>query len=158
MPLNTHEDYERLGEHLCAIDGTLAGFAATHGYTVYPSLSGGRYPNRRITREGPVWRTIHIAMADRPSGERFDRFFPEIPYTIFGGAWIDDHRQHKRWHSASLTTRDIPFSLLLTTLPVHLDHFHDYLVRITADHIYACACTTPLGSLTAQPETNRGGR
>jgi hypothetical protein len=144
MPLNTQEDYERLGEHLFAIDAPLANFAAAHGYTVYPPLSGGRYPDRRITQEGIICRSIHIAMAEQPSGERFDHFFPEIPYTIFGGAWIDDHQHYKRWHSAFLNTRNIPFSLLITTLPLYLDHFHNYLSSITADHIYTCACTTAL--------------
>jgi hypothetical protein len=145
MPLITQEDYERLGEHLCAIDAPLASFAAAHGYTVYPPLSGGRYPNRRITQEGLIFRSIHVAMADQPDGQRFDHFFPEIPYTLFGGAWIDDGRTHKRWHSPFLNSREIPFSLLLATLPLYLDHFHDYLARITEDHIYAWACTTSLG-------------
>ena len=147
MPLITQDDYERLGEHLCAIDAPLASFAAAHGYTVYPPLSVGRYPSRRITQEGLVFRSIHIAMADQPDGQRFDHFFPDIPYTIFGGAWIDDQQSHKRWHSAFLNTREIPFSLLLETLPLYLDHFHDYLAHITEDHIYAYACTTSLGPL-----------
>jgi hypothetical protein len=146
MPLNTLEDYERLGEHLYAIDAPLASFAAAHGYTVYPPLSGGRYPNRRITQEGLIFRSIHVAMADQPDGQRFDHFFPEIPYTIFGGAWIDDQQTYKRWHSPFLTTREIPFSRLLLTLPFYLDYFHDYLTRITEDQICACACTTSLSS------------
>ena len=107
--------------------------------------SGGRYPNRRITQEGLIFRSIHVAMADQPDGQRFDHFFPEIPYTIFGGAWIDDGQTHKRWHSVFLNSREIPFSLLLTALPLYLDHYHDYLAHITEDHIYAWACTTSLG-------------
>lgn len=106
MPLNTQEDYERLGEHLYAIDAPLESFAARHHYTVYHPLSGGRYPNRRITQEGIIRRSIHIAMADKPSGERFDSYFPQIPYTIFGSAWIDDHQQHQRWRSPFLGMRD----------------------------------------------------
>ncbi len=147
MSLNTQEDYERLGAHLAAIDAPLADFAAAHGYTVYPPLSGGRYPNRRITQEGELRRSIQISMANMPSGERFDHFFPEIPYTIFGGAFIDDHQQHKRWHCAFLHTRDIPFSVLIRTLQLHLNHFHGYLSRVTADYIYACDCTSPLAEL-----------
>ena len=79
MPLITQEDYERLGEHLCAIDAPLASFAAAHGYTVYPPLSGGRYPNRRITQEGRLLRNIHITMDLTPSGEPHDHFFEQIP-------------------------------------------------------------------------------
>ncbi len=147
MPLDTQEDYERLGVHLAVIDAPLATFAAAHGYTVYPPLSGGRYPNRRITQEGAILRSIYISMANTPSGERFDRFFPEIPYTIFGGAWIDDHQQHKRWHCAFLHTREIPFSTLVGTLQLHLNHFHDYLSSVTAEYIYACGCSSPLAVL-----------
>ena len=102
-------------------------------------------PTAASLRRVFIFRSIHIAMADQPDGQRFDHFFPEIPYTIFGGAWIDDGQTHKRWHSAFLNTREIPFSLLLVTLPLYLDHFHDYLSRITADHIFAYACTTSLG-------------
>ena len=153
VPLNTEEDYERLGEHLRAIDGPLADFAAAHGYTVYSRLSGGRYPNRRITQTGIVSRSIHIAMADQPDGQRFDRFFPEIPYTIFGGAWIDDHEQHLRWSAPFLHTREIPFSSLLGVLPVYLVQFHDYLSRLTAEHIYACAYTSPLSPLPPHPRS-----
>ena len=109
MPLNTPEDYELLGEHLRAIDPVLEGFAAAHGYTYYPPHECGRYPNRRLTRDGVISRTIHVAMADRPDGQRFDRFFPEVPYTVFGGAWIDDHEHRRRWHSPFLTTGQIPF-------------------------------------------------
>ena len=57
MPLTTPEDYDRLGEHLNQIDAPLQAFAALHGYTVYPKRSGGRYPNRRITIEGRVFRS-----------------------------------------------------------------------------------------------------
>ncbi len=147
VPLDTPEDYERLGEHLHAIDRPLTDFAAAHGYIVRSLLSGGRYPHRRIAQDGVISRSILIAMADQPDGQRFDRFFPEIPYTIFGGAVIDDHAQHLRWHSPFLHTREIPFSSLLSVLPVYLAQFHDYLSRLTAEHIYACAYTSPLSPL-----------
>ena len=81
MPLNSPEDYDRLGEHLMQLDAPLAEFAARHGYTVYPKLSGGRYPNRRITQKGRVVRSIVIQMDCTLKGERYDEFFPDIPYT-----------------------------------------------------------------------------
>lgn len=151
MPLNTPDDYQQLGEHLQAIDAPLASFAAAHGYEVIPAYFGGRYPNRRITQQGEICRTIHIAMSKQPSGDRFDHFFPDIPYTLFGGAWIDDQQQHKRLNSPFLSTRAIPFSLLVATLPVYLDTFHDYLARITAENIYAYASFSPLGSQPERP-------
>jgi hypothetical protein len=147
MPLNSVEDYDRLGEHLAEIDVALGAFAAKHGYTVCPRLSGGRYPNRRITREGSVFRSIHITMDDMPNGGRYDHFFPAIPYTLWGGAWIDDHKERIRWHSASIHIRAVPFTLLVLTLQLHLDHFHRYLSGISEEYIKGCACTSSLGAL-----------
>jgi hypothetical protein len=129
------------------IDTPLAAFASSHGYTVYPRLSGGRYPNRRITQEGPVLRTIHISMDDAPSGERFDHFFPNIPYTIFGAAWIDDHSRLTRWSSPNIRIEGVPFCVLVRTLQIHLAHFHAYLSSITEEYIRACARSSPLAPL-----------
>jgi hypothetical protein len=147
MPLNSPKDYERLGEHLAEIDTSLAAFASGHGYTVYPPLSGGRYPNRRITQEGSVLRTIHISMDTAPSGERFDEFFPDIPYTIFGAAWIDDPSRLTRWSSPSIRIEGVPFRVLVRSLQSHLTHFHDYLSSITEEYIRACARASPLAPL-----------
>src|SRR5262245_7653237 len=125
MPLNSPEDYERLGEHLTQLDAPLAKFAAQHRYTVYPKLSGGRYPNRRITQEGRLFRSIVIEMECTLKGERYDQFFPEIPYSIWGGTWIDDLQEATRWIGPSVRIWRVPFSTLVETLEVHLNHCHD---------------------------------
>lgn len=147
MPLDSIEDYDRLGEHLAEIDAPLAAFAAKHGYTVYPRLSGARYPNRRITQEGSIFRSIHLAMDEMPSGHRYDRFFPTLPYTMWGGARIDDREHHLRFHGAGILIRAVPFTLLARTLQLHLHHFHSYLSGISEDYIRACAHTSPLSPL-----------
>ena len=149
MPLDTPTDYGLLGEHLAQIDPLLAAFAAQHGYTVYPSLSGGRYPNRRITQEGLVFRSIHISMTEMPNGERYDHFFPDIPYSVWGGAWIDDHSQHFRFSCADIVIRAVPFKMLAQTLPLHLVHFHNYLSGISEEYIRYCGCTSPLSPTPA---------
>jgi hypothetical protein len=150
MPLETPEDYEHLGAHLAEIDPRLIAFAEAHGYRVHRH---GHYPNRRVTWEGPVLRTIHISMGLTPDGgARFEEFFPEIPYTIFGCAWIDDHATHTRWSSPNIRTWAIPFSTLVHTLALHLSHFHDYLSGFTESRIMACAIASPLASLP--PDTN----
>jgi hypothetical protein len=145
MPLNSPEDYERLGEHLAQIDAPLAEFATRHGYTIYPKLSGGRYPNRRITQEGAVFRTIQISMDLAPNGELFDSFFPDIPYCIFGAAWIDDPSQRTRWSCPNIRIEKVPFRILVATLQPHLNHFHNYLSAITEEYIRLCALKSPLG-------------
>ena len=140
----TIEEYERLGEHLCVVDPILNDFARDHGYAVYGPLSGGRYPNRRISQVGSITRAIHIAMSHDSSGNRYCAFFPDVPYTIFGGVFIDDKANGVRWHSAHLVTRDIPFSILVLSLVAHLIHFHSYISGVTAEYVYSVGCKTPL--------------
>ena len=132
MPLESLEDYERLEEHLAAIDGPLDAFAATHGYIV---IRQGHYPNRRVTLDGVIVRSIHISMDMNEHGQRFDHFFPEIPYIVFGSAWIDDWAIHTRFSSPHIQTWAIPFSALERHLTVYLNHFHSYLSALTEDFI-----------------------
>ena len=144
MPLNSPEDYDRLGEHLAEIDVPLATFAAQHGYIVYPKFSGGRYPNRRMTRDGHLFRSIVIQMDLTLSGERYEKFFPDIPYTIWGGTWIDDAKKGTRWFGPSIRIEFLPFSRLTATLHQHLAHFDGYLSRVTESYIMANGRTGPL--------------
>jgi len=144
MPLDTPEDYERLGAHLAEIDPPLLAFAEANGYTVGHR---GRYPNRRLTQVGPILRSIEISMDHDKHGKPFERFFPAIPYIIWGGAWIDDHRLHSRWCSPSIRTWAIPFSTLVQTLSLHLDHFQHYLSGFTEGSIMAYGIVGPLGFL-----------
>ncbi|HEY2710872.1 MAG TPA: hypothetical protein VGI60_00015 [Chthoniobacterales bacterium] len=143
MPLDSLKDYERLGEHLAAIDSPLEAFAAAHRYTV---IRRGHYPNRRITQEGPVVRSIHITMDIDEHGHRFDRFFPEIPYIVFGAAWIDDWAIHTRFSSPHIKTWAIPFSALQRHLTVYLHHFHSYLSALTEDCVRAYGTASQLAS------------
>lgn len=143
MPLNTEQDYERLAEHLAEIDAPLAAFATTHRYVI---SRRGRYPNRRITQHGLVLRSIEIAMEMDEHGQRFDRFFPDIPYIVWGGAWLDDDSTHTRFSSPHIRTWAIPFSALVPHLTVYLDHFHSYLSGITEDFIREYGSASPLVS------------
>jgi hypothetical protein len=147
MPLNSPEDYERLGEHLSQLDPLLAEFAAQHGYTVYPKLSGGRYPNRRITQEGQLLRSIVIQMECDEKGERYDHYFPDIPYSLWGGTWIDDPKQATRWSGPSILIQRVPFSTLTRTFHLHLGHIHEYLSQVTESYVLACGCTSPLAQI-----------
>jgi hypothetical protein len=68
MPLDSIEAYDRLGEHLAVIDAPLAAFAAKHGYTVYPRLSGGRYQHAQevsIVRTDTCLLCAALAHAER---------------------------------------------------------------------------------------------
>jgi hypothetical protein len=134
MPLDSIEDYERLGEHLAAIDEPLLEFASARGYTV---SRRGRYPNRRITQHGLVMRSIEIAMDVDEHGRRFDRFFPDIPYMVWGGAWVDDEPTQTRFNGPHLKIWKIPFPAMARHLTIYLEHFHFYLSGLTEDYIRA---------------------
>ena len=144
MPLDSIEDYELLGLHLTEIDSTLVEFAERRGYVLAEPHSGGRYPNRRITQHAQIYRTIHISMDLTPRGERFVQFFPDIPYTIYGGVWIDDHDRGVRWHGPAIRLSAIPFRALVYMLKNHLEHFDAYLQTVPADYIIACDCSSAL--------------
>src|SRR5438067_3752765 len=141
MPLDSIEAYERLGEHLTALDAVIGAFAVAHGYSV---SRRGRYPNRYLTQHGIVMRGIEISMGDDERGQRFDQFFPEIPYIIWGGAWVDDLSARKRYCSPHLRTYPLPFSALEHTLPCYLDHFHLYLSSVTEDFTRSCGAASEL--------------
>jgi hypothetical protein len=137
VPLNTIEDYERLGAHLAEIDPPFAQFAAEHGYVVHRQ---GRYPNRWMTQHGPLSRSIQITMEDvGPDGRRYDHFFPEIPYTVFGAVWLDEPDAQTRWSAPAVRLDRVPFSSLVRCLPLHLERFHGFLSSITEEYVRACA-------------------
>lgn len=147
MPLESREDYERLNEHLAEIDAPLEAFALSHDYTLTPRLQDGLYPRVSLTQTRTVIRSIQITMDFDRHDERFDQFFPEIPYTIFGAAWIDDFSMLTRWHCPNIRIEGVPFCVLVQTLQRHLDHFHRYLSGITEEYIRACARTSRLSPL-----------
>ena len=147
MPLQFREDYERLNEHLREIESPLAAFSRSHDYTFTPPLRGGLYPRVSLTHTGSVIRSIQISMDLDRHDERFDSFFPEIPYTIFGAAWIDDLTTLTRWHCPTIQIESVPFCVLVQTLPLHLHHFHGFLSGITEQYVLECARTSQLAPL-----------
>ncbi len=134
----TQEEYEELGKHLNKIDIKMNLFAGEHGYNLYDKTSGGRYPNRRITRIDTAHRSILITMDTKENGDRFSEFFPDIPYSIYGAAWIDNYDACIRWHCPKLTIDRLPFSELFSNIDFHLSHFHSYLMSISDDYIIRC--------------------
>ncbi len=89
MPLNFPEDYVRLGKHLEEIDAIFQLFLKESGYTDNTGTLG-RYPHRSAVLYNRVCRKIDLQMDDDSDGKRFDEFFPDIPYTLWAGAWLDD--------------------------------------------------------------------
>ena len=142
MPLNSPEDYELLGEHLTEIDSVLEQFARAAGFSILRWQAGGRYPHRWLSMgagdSGAVQRAIQITMDTDEHDQRFDRFFPDIPYTIYGGAWIDDFKALRRTISPKLVIDGIPFSRLVPQLRHYLNYFRNYVTSIRRDFLLSC--------------------
>ena len=143
MPLDSIEDYERLGEHLTRLDAVIDAFAVAHDYNV---TRRGLYPNRYLMQRGPLMRGIEISMGDDERGQRFDQFSPEIPYIVWAGAWIDDWTIRTRLSGPHIKTWPIPFSALERHLSAYLEHFHSYLSTLTEGFIRACGTASKLVS------------
>ncbi|TLD69081.1 hypothetical protein FEM03_19635 [Phragmitibacter flavus] len=147
MPLETREDYVRLNQHLWEIDTIVSNFASDNGYEYGPPLKNGLYPKIRLRfQRGRISQNINIDMDTDIRDQRFGEFFPEIPYTIFGGSWIDDHAALIRHGGPHLHTLQIPFSQLKLSIHKLLPFFHQYLCTVTEKIIYGCGTQSELSA------------
>ncbi|MDA0811843.1 MAG: hypothetical protein O3C21_05580 [Verrucomicrobia bacterium] len=147
MPLETIEDYLRLGEHLAEIREPFSSFALKHGYKLEGHVengSWGYYPDLRIFKRERIIRTIHLSMGMDESGKKYEEFFPEIHYSVFAAAWIDDFDDLVRWSGPRLLIDRIPFNRLVENLSAHLDFFLGFAESVTEDYLIACDCTNKL--------------
>ncbi|MEM9481775.1 MAG: hypothetical protein AAGA58_19165 [Verrucomicrobiota bacterium] len=154
MPLESREDYIRLNEHLWELDPVAKGFAETNGYEYGPPLANGLYPKLRLwrTRNG-ISQSINFDMELTEQDERFDEFFPGIPYSVFAGSWIDDEEEHVRHHGPHAGIRRTTFSALRRSLPEFLEYFHAHNETISSELIYACGLKTPISGNPLMADT-----
>lgn len=135
MPLNSPEDYVRLGRHLEEIDAVFQQFLRASGYSDNTGALG-RYPHRSAIFYGSVCRKIDLQMAEDSEGKRFDAFFPDIPYTLWAGAWLDegDIRYTARRPSDAnfIVFERLPFSSVKQVLLDSLAQAAQRLQRVTA--------------------------
>lgn len=155
MPLESREDYDRLNEHLWELDPIAKEFAESNGYEYGPPLTNGLYPKLRMWRtKGEMSQNINFDMAlTEPREERFEEFFPNIPYSVFAGSWIDDQEERIRHHGLHAGIHRIPFSALRRSMLEFLEHFHAHNETITPRLIYACGLKTPIHGHPKMGET-----
>jgi hypothetical protein len=146
MPLESSEDYERLNQHLWELEPVAKDFANTNGYEYGPPLTNGLYPKLRMRRtKNGLSQNINIDMEfTEPQEERYEEFFPAIPYSIFAGSWIDDLDERVRHHGPHAGIRRTPFSAVRRSLQEFLVFFHAHNESITPELIYACGLKSPL--------------
>jgi hypothetical protein len=133
MPLDSPEAYERLGEHLCAVDPIVEEFCRETGF-VRRTTGISRYPMRRLDLHRQVSWFIELWMEVDEHGRRYDHFFPDIPYSLAGGAWIDVDGY--RYGSESVATfQRLPFRLLSSRFPADLRSTWERIRGFTPDHL-----------------------
>jgi len=131
MPLNSPEDYVRLGKHLEEIDDVFQQFLRESGYADNTGALG-RYPHRSavLVLDGGACRKIDLQMEGDSGGQRFHEFFPDIPYRLWAGAWLDEGgiRYHDR---GFLVFEHIPFSRVKQVLAESLAQAAQRIARAT---------------------------
>lgn len=129
MSLTSPEDYVRLGEHLKVIDDIFQRFLRESGYSDNTGALG-RYPHRSAVQNGRVCRKIDLQMCEDSAGQRFDQFFPEIPYRLWAGAWLDEDTT--RYSDGGFLVFDrLPFSKVMCVLADALTQATQRLTTVT---------------------------
>ncbi|HYG33171.1 MAG TPA: hypothetical protein VEC99_00215 [Clostridia bacterium] len=114
MPLDSPEAYERLSQHLSAVDPIIEDFCRETGFT-RQTTGISRYAMRRLVLHREVQWFIELRMLEDEHGQRYETFFPDIPYWLGGGAWLDLNGY--RYGSDSVITFErLPFRLLVSQL------------------------------------------
>ena len=133
MPLDSLETYDRLGEHLRAIDPYLAQFCRESGFE-RRTTGVSRYPTRRLDLYRQLNWWIELRMEEDEHGQRYDHFFPDVPYSLCGGAWID--LDGYRYGSETVTGfKRLPFRLLAPSLPAELRSTWERIRGLTPEYL-----------------------
>src|SRR5215831_9734872 len=88
MPLDSPEAYERLSQHLRDVDPIIEDFCRETGF-MRQTTGISRYAMRRLALYREVQWWIELRMLENEQGQRYDTFFPDIPYWLGGGGWVD---------------------------------------------------------------------
>ena len=84
------ESFNELRKHLARIKPSVQRFCDEHGFKEASISSIGRYPRIRVVRQhGAVQQWLDLSMGLDENGRRFTEFFPDIPYELGAGAFVD---------------------------------------------------------------------
>jgi hypothetical protein len=134
MPLDSVEAYERLGQHLTAIDPIMEAFCRENGFT-RRTIGVPRYPTRRLYLDREVRWCIELYMEEDERGQRYDHFFPDIPYTLGGIASLD--RDGHRYYDLHRAFTRLPFQQVPERLAVGLREMWERIRHFTPDYLIA---------------------
>ena len=91
---------------------------------------------RRLVLHREVSWFIDLRTDEDERGERYETFFPDIPYTLTGGAWID--REGRRYANVSVVAFSrLPFTLLSSRLAADLRETWQRIREFSIDYLLA---------------------
>ena len=120
--------FAELRKHLVQLDEPVCRFCRKHGFSEQTEESSlGRYPRRRLVRYGSINLFIDLQMELRTDGQYYERFSPDIPYSLAAGAWTDVGAT--RWSKSVLGVQGLPFIALMKTIEARLDEAYEIIAR-----------------------------
>ena len=114
MPLDSPEAYEPLSQHLSEVDPIIDDFCRETGFS-RQTTGISRYAMRRLVFYQDVQWWIELRMLEDEQGQRYDTFFPDVPYWLGGGGWID-LKGYRYCSDPVVTFERLPFRLLVPQL------------------------------------------
>jgi hypothetical protein len=94
-----------------------------------------RYPTRRLYLEREVLWCIELRMEEDQMGERYDHFFPDIPYTLGGLASLD--RDGHRYFDMRQAFTRLPFQQVPARLAVDMREIWETIRNFTPEYLIA---------------------
>ena len=133
MPLDSPEAYERLSQHLCEVDPIIDEFCRETGFA-RQTTGISRYAMRRLVLYRDVQWWIELRMLEDEHGERYDHYFPDVPYWLGGGGWVD--LKGYRYTADRVDTFErLPFRLLVPGLAAGLQSTWERIKGYTVDYL-----------------------
>lgn len=75
-------------------------------------------------------------MDEDEHGERYDHFFPDVPYTLSGGAWMD-RGGHRYFDMSVMAFNRLPFQQIPVRLSADLRKTWERIRHFTPDYLIA---------------------
>lgn len=113
-----------LNEHQARVKPVFEAFRVQHGFEWVGRPVPARHPRLRIHRAGKIRLFIDLNIGRDARGKRVEKFAPDAPYELFGGAHIDAHDERGnglRIQQGFSWFDDRPFHALPITLEKDLE-------------------------------------
>jgi hypothetical protein len=129
FPLEKQLAYET---HVSQLDPVVDSFCGRYGYRRDASM--GAYPGRLLRKEGVLELSFEFSLALGEQGQICQDFFPEVPFSLGSGAWVQTGRILHTVYGPYISER-VPFRDLQDHLADYLEEAHRKLSRLTREAV-----------------------